>query len=148
MGKVGEASDDTLLGEVTVHVRWSLGERRPPVCADVASGYDFRPRRGSHLNAMQWKTCIEANVPQMNCLSCGVKQIRAAWAEDASRFTELFDAHVIDALKAMLRFNGDETLIVSGTQQLLQLCRILHRQLQQPTLAIWIPVEQRRILLH
>lgn len=71
MGKVGEASDDTLLGEVTVHVRWSPGERRPPVCADVASGYDSRPRRGSHLNAMQWKTFIEANVPQMNCLSAG-----------------------------------------------------------------------------
>ena len=40
---------------------------------------------------MQWKTFIVAEVPRVDCPQCGVKQVRVAWAEDASRFTELFE---------------------------------------------------------
>lgn len=50
---------------------------------------------------MQWKTFITAEVPRLNCPKCGVKQVRVAWAEDASRFTELFEAFAIQVLKAV-----------------------------------------------
>jgi hypothetical protein len=50
---------------------------------------------------MQWKTFITAEVPRLNCPTCGVKQVRVAWAEDGSRFTELFEAFAIQVLKAV-----------------------------------------------
>ena len=50
---------------------------------------------------MQWKTFITAEVPRLNCPKCGVKQVRVAWAEDVSRFTELFEAFAIQVLKAV-----------------------------------------------
>jgi transposase len=90
------------LGEIAVAVQW-----RPdtpltcPSCGNVAPGYDSRPRRWRHLNTMQWKTFITADVPRVNCPKCGVKQVRVAWAEDSSRFTELFEAFAIQVLKAV-----------------------------------------------
>ena len=72
-----------------------------PECEAVVPGYDTRPRRWRHLNTMQWKTFIEADVPRVNCLKCGVKQIPVVWAEDGSRFTELFEAYAIQVLQAV-----------------------------------------------
>lgn len=99
---VTKAAAGRPLGEVAVEVRW-----RPevalvcPSCGQAGPGYDARPRRWRHLNTMQWKTFITAEVPRLNCLKCGVKQVRVAWAEDASRFTELFEAFAIQVLKAV-----------------------------------------------
>ena len=90
------------LGEIAVTVQW-----RPdaplacPNCGAVAPGYDRRPRRWRHLNTMQWKTFITAEVPRVNCPKCGVKQVRVAWAEEASRFTELFEAFAVQVLQAV-----------------------------------------------
>ena len=73
---------DRPLGEIAVAVRW-----RPevalvcPSCGQVGPGYDARQRRWRHLNTMQWKTFITAEVPRLNCPKCGVKQVRVAWAE-------------------------------------------------------------------
>jgi len=50
---------------------------------------------------MQWKILIEADVPRLNCPDCGVKQIRVAWSEGGSCFTELFEVHVIQVLQAV-----------------------------------------------
>jgi transposase len=50
---------------------------------------------------MQWKTFIAAEVPRVDCPRCGVKQVRVAWAEDGSRFTELFEAYAIRVLAAV-----------------------------------------------
>ncbi|MHB1722352.1 MAG: hypothetical protein ACYCT3_05520 [Acidiferrobacter sp.] len=49
---------------------------------------------------MQWKTFIEADVPRVNCPKCGVKQISVVWAEDGSRYPELFEATAILVLAA------------------------------------------------
>jgi transposase len=90
------------LGELTVKVECPPSE--PLCCAGcghAAPRYDTRPRRWRHLNTMQWKTFIEADVPRLDCPTCGVKQIRVAWAEDASRFTALFEAYALDVLKAV-----------------------------------------------
>lgn len=99
---ITQASTDRPLGEVALRVQW-----RAEValvcsgCGQVGPGYDRRPRRWRHLNTMQWKTFISAEVPRVNCPKCGVKQVRVAWAEDASRFTELFEAFAIQVLKAV-----------------------------------------------
>jgi len=99
---ITKAAADRPLGEVAVAVRW-----RPevplacPGCGQTGPGYDARARRWRHLNTMQWKTFITAEVPRINCPKCGVKQVRVAWAEDASRFAELFEAFTIQVLKAV-----------------------------------------------
>lgn len=96
------ASADRPLGEIAVEVAWrSQTPLGCPVCGQVAPRYDSRPRRWRHLNTMQWKTFITADVPRVNCPKCGVKQVRVAWAEDGSRFTELFEAFAIQVLKAV-----------------------------------------------
>jgi transposase len=90
------------LGEITVTVRWRADAALVcPGCGAVAPGYDSRPRRWRHLNTMQWKTFITADVPWVNCPKCGVKQVRVAWAEDTSRFTEAFEAFAIQVLQAV-----------------------------------------------
>ncbi len=100
--EVTKTSPAAALGEITVTVEWPPDEpRHCPGCGAVAPGYDTRPRRWRHLNTMQWKTYIEADVPRLHCPACGVKQVRVAWAEDGSRFTELFEAYAIQVLQAV-----------------------------------------------
>ena len=99
---IAPASADRPLGEIAVEVAWR--SQTPLVCPSCGQGvarYDSRPRRWRHLNTMQWKTFITADVPRVNCPTCGVKQVRVAWAEDASRFTELFEAFAVQVLKAV-----------------------------------------------
>lgn len=97
-----QAVADHPLGEVAVRVHW-----RPdvallcPNCGQAAARYDSRSRRWRHLNTLQWKTFIRAEIPRVDCPTCGVKQVRVAWAEDGSRFTELFEAFTIQVLKAV-----------------------------------------------
>lgn len=99
---VTKPSADRALGEVAVAVRWRAAAPLVcPSCGQKGPRYDCRPRRWRHLNTMQWKTFITAEVPRVNCPQCGVKQVRVAWAEDASRFTELFEAFAIQVLKAV-----------------------------------------------
>lgn len=99
---ITQASADRPLGEVALSVRWrSEAPLVCPSCGQAGPGYDCRPRRWRHLNTMQWKTFITADVPRVNCPKCGVKQVRVAWAEDSSRFTELFEAFAIQVLKAV-----------------------------------------------
>ncbi len=90
--EVQAASGDSGLGEILVHVEYAPGGvLRCAQCGDEAPGYDRRTRRWRHLNTMQWKTFIVAEVPRVNCAHCGVKQVRVVWAEERSRFTELFE---------------------------------------------------------
>ena len=99
---ITQPSADRPLGEIAVSVRW-----RPdapllcPSCGSAGPRYDSRPRRWRHLNTMQWKTFITTDVPRVHCPQCGVKQVRVAWAEDGSRFTELFEAFAIQVLQAV-----------------------------------------------
>ena len=99
---VTKVSAERPLGEIAVAVRWQPGAPlRCPSCGQEGRGYDGRSRRWRHLNTMQWKTFITAEVPRVNCPKCGVKQVAVSWAEDASRFTELFEAFTIQVLKAV-----------------------------------------------
>ncbi len=70
-----------------------------PVCGKDCPKYDFRPRRWRHLNTMEYKTFINADLPRIDCQEHGVLQVRVPWAESLSRYTIKFESHVIDWLK-------------------------------------------------
>lgn len=100
--QITQPSAGRVLGEIAVTVRHQPDT--PLTCpsrGSAGSRYDSRPRRWRHLNTMQWKTFLTADVPRVACPKCGVKQVRIAWAEDQSRFTELFEAFAIQVLKAV-----------------------------------------------
>ncbi len=88
-------------GEVEVFVEHG-GEGRLacPECGEPASRYDKRERRWRHLDTCQYRTILVAQVPRVECSEHGVKTIQVPWAEPGSPFTALFEALVIDWLRA------------------------------------------------
>jgi transposase len=107
-----------------------------PVCGVTCGRYDSRSRSWRHLDTMQYKTLLTAEVPRVKCPEHGVKQLRVPWAEPGSRFTAMFEALVIDWLKEasqsavakMLRMTWDE---VDGVMQR-AVARGLARRKPQP----------------
>jgi transposase len=70
-----------------------------PKCQNPSSRYDSRKRRWRHLDTMQYRTVLVAEVPRVECEEHGVLQIAVPWSDPSSRFTALFEALVIDWLK-------------------------------------------------
>ena len=70
-----------------------------PKCERRGSRYDARERRWRHLDTMQYRTILVAEVPRVQCDEHGVVQIAVPWSDPKSRFTALFEALVIDWLK-------------------------------------------------
>jgi transposase len=87
---------------VEVRVMVEHGDRqslRCPCCGKPASGYDTRRRRWRHLDTCQYRTILVAEVPRVECVEHGVKQIEAPWAEEGSGFTAMFEWLVISWLR-------------------------------------------------
>jgi hypothetical protein len=70
-----------------------------PKCEGRGSRYDSRERRWRHLDTMQYRTILVAEVPRIRCGKHGVVQVTVPWSDPKSRFTALFEALVIDWLK-------------------------------------------------
>lgn len=86
-------------GAVTVHVGIDDEAQLPcPVCSKSAPRYDKRTRRWRHLDTCQFQTYVVADVPRINCEQHGCLTIEVSWAERNSRFTQMFEAMVIDWL--------------------------------------------------
>lgn len=86
-------------GAVTVHVGIDDEAQLPcPVCSKSAPRYDKRTRRWRHLDTCQYQTYVVADVPRINCEQHGCLTIEVSWAERNSRFTQMFEAMVIDWL--------------------------------------------------
>jgi transposase len=109
--------------EVRIHVALRPGAGlRCPGCDAVCPGYDTRERRWRHLDTMQYRTLLIAQVPRVSCGQHGVVQVAVPWAEPGSRFTALFEGLVIDwlleasfaAVARKLRLSWDE---VAGIQE-------------------------------
>lgn len=87
-----------------------------PECQTGVPGYDKKPRRWPHLDTCQLTTWIVADVPRVECLTHGAKQIRVPWAEPGDQFTALFERFAIDVLRQcsvqggadLVRMNCDE----------------------------------------
>lgn len=109
-------------GEVRVFLRLDTSAVLVcPLCGGSARSHDVRERQWRHLDTMQYRTVIVAQVPRVNCADHGVHQIIVPWAEERSRFTALFEALVIDwslegslsAVARLLRLSWDQ---VAGIQ--------------------------------
>ena len=72
---------------------------RCPKCQSQGSRYDARKRRWRHLDTMQYRTVLVAEIPRLRCDEHGILQIAVPWSDPGSRFTALFEALVIDWLK-------------------------------------------------
>jgi len=102
--------------QVTVKVDAGPGPFPCPECRTLAPGYDRRPRRWRHLDTLQLRTWIEADIPRVQCAQHGIKQIAIPWAEPGSQFTHLFERVAINFLRecsvagaaALLRITWDE----------------------------------------
>lgn len=87
-----------------------------PECGATCGRYDTRKRSWRHLDTMQYRTVLTADVPRVRCKEHGVKQVVVPWAEPGSRLTALFESLVIDwlgeastsAVAKMLRMSWDE----------------------------------------
>jgi transposase len=86
--------------EVQVTVVRDGGKLTCPNCGQSCPGYDQRTRRWRHLDTCQLKTVLVADVPRVNCAGHGVVTVSVPWAEPGSGFTALFEALVINWLKA------------------------------------------------
>ncbi len=86
-------------GEVRIRVEIAgTPKLRCPECEQTCPGYDARTRSWRHLDTMQYRTIVTAQVPRVECSEHGVIQISVSWADAGSRFTALFEALVIDWL--------------------------------------------------
>ena len=70
-----------------------------PQCGEAVPGYDKRTRQWRHLDTMQFKTVLEAEVPRVKCPEHGVIQVKVPWAEAGSGYTALFEALAVYWLK-------------------------------------------------
>ena len=68
-------------------------------CAGCVVDDYRRPRVWRHLDTMQYRTLVRAEVPRVRCAEHGVQQVPVPWADAQARFTALFEAMVIDWLK-------------------------------------------------
>lgn len=123
-------------------VRGSRPKLRCPECDRPGVGYDTRERRWRHLDTMQYRTFLIAEVPRMKCGEHGVRQVAVPWSDPGSRFTALFEALVIDwlreanvrALSRRLGLSWDE---VAGVQRR-AVARGLERRKEVPPTVIGV----------
>ena len=86
--------------EVRVHIAHDGNERLScPECGCQCSGYDHRERRWRHLDTMEYRTYLVCDVPRVRCPEHGVMTVKVPWSESMSRFTNRFEAMVIDWLR-------------------------------------------------
>ncbi len=108
--------------QVVVQVDAGGGPFACPECGAAGPRYDRKPRRWRHLDTMQFRTWIEADVPRVECATHGVRQVRIPWAEPGSQFTALFERLAIDLLREcsltgagrLLRITWDEAWGIKG----------------------------------
>lgn len=86
--------------EVTVQLANAERQLPCPKCGKPCRRHDALSRRWRHLDTCQFATILVAEVPRISCEEHGVLQVRVPWAEPGSRFTALFEALVIDWLRA------------------------------------------------
>lgn len=89
-------------GEIHVHLAHDKLASWPcPECGVASPLHDHQPeRRWRHLDTCQYQTILHAEPPRSHCAEHGVKVVEVPWAEPKGRFTRLFEAVVIEWLKA------------------------------------------------
>ena len=87
---------------VEISISWPEGHLVPcPECQAECPLHDHRAsRQWRHLDTMQFQTIIISEVPRSNCPKHGIKTVQIPWAAPHGRFTLMFEAFVIEVLKA------------------------------------------------
>ncbi len=119
-------------------VRAARPRLRCPECDRPCGGYDTRERRWRHLDTMQYRTFVIAEVPRVQCAKHGIRQVAVPWSDPGSRFTAWFEALVIDwlreanvlAIARRLRLSWDQ---VAGIQKRAVTRGLARRQSKPPT---------------
>lgn len=70
-----------------------------PTCGAMCSIHDRRVRQWRHLDTMQYKTYLEADVPRVKCPEHGVRNESLPWAQPNGRFTQMFECMAISWLQ-------------------------------------------------
>ena len=85
---------------VQVFVALRAGAPTPcPECRKRCPRHDTRTRSWRHLDTMQYKTLLVAEIPRIDCPTHGTRQMKVPWAGPRSRFTALFECLVIEWLQ-------------------------------------------------
>ena len=71
-----------------------------PKCGKTCPRCEKRTRRWRHLDTCQLKTLLVVDIARVQCAEHGVVNVREPWAKPGSGFTAMFEALVIDWLKA------------------------------------------------
>ena len=119
-------------------VRAARPRLRCPECDRPCGGYDTRERRWRHLDTMQYRTFVIAEVPRVQCEEHGIRQVAVPWSDPGARFTALFEALVIDwlheanvlAIARRLRLSWDQ---VAGIQKRAVTRGLARRKSEPPT---------------
>ena len=84
---------------VTLTLDIDISVCKCPQCGKKAKIYDKRHRTWRHLDTMEFKTVIAADIPRVQCPVHGVVQLEVPWAEALSRYTLKFETLIIDWLQ-------------------------------------------------
>lgn len=96
---VVSVSVDELSEQITVIVECDeQAELSCPCCGKPANRYDKRQRQWRHLDTCQYQTLLQTLVPRVHCAEHGYRTLSVPWAQDKSRYTELFEARILTAL--------------------------------------------------
>ena len=88
--------------ELHIYIAFQRGGRFPcpqEPCGKSFPAYDTAPRTWRHLNFFQYKTCIHADLPRIQCEKHGVKTVQVPWAREGSGFTLLFESRIVELSK-------------------------------------------------
>lgn len=85
---------------LTIEITTTRGAKLPcPHCGKLCSKEDHRENRTwRHLDTMQFETIIKCRIPRVRCSEHGIVSTKVPWADNYSRFTELFEQFAIDVL--------------------------------------------------
>lgn len=135
--RVSQVDIDRREATVRVEVECAGNRLGCPVCGELSPRHDRRRREWRHLDTMQYRTVLAAEMPRVRCAEHGVRQVRAPWSEPGSRFTALFEAMVIAWLgeasfSAVARLVGASWDEVAGIQRRAVARGLDRRQLAAP----------------
>jgi transposase len=126
--RVADVSLDLTAREVTLLVEHGDGALACS-CGRTCGLHDHAEERcWRHLDTCQMKTFIRCRLPRTRCEECGVKTVAPSWAAPRGRFTLLFEAFMIELLRATGRMSRVAALLdVSGAQVALVRRRAVNR---------------------
>lgn len=87
--------------EVDIYLKWNLEEHKKANEDTYEFVHDYRNyRRWRHLDILQFKTFINAQIPRIKSKDGTIESVKTPWASEGNRHTFLFEILVIDWLLA------------------------------------------------